>query len=94
MYNDGYECRVYRPVAGTLNILGGTENTSMANMLLSHKYPHNPRPGQDIVKIAEGDLDQVIEGVTRGGTGSMVEAYKDNNKAKERVRLHGRRSNN
>jgi len=85
LYNDGEECRVYRPIAGTLNMLDELRNTGMVNMLLSHTHPHNPRPGKQIASITEADLDTVLEGYTRGGTGSMVEAYKDNNKAKERV---------
>ena len=93
-YNDGGECRVYRPVAGTLNFLDETRNTSMANMLLSHTIQNSPRPAKQIASVTEEDLDVVLEGFTRGGAGSMVVALKNNNKAKERILARAKGSNN
>jgi len=90
LYNDGEVCRIYRPVAGTLNILGES-NTSMKNMMLSHKYEHNPRPGRAIAKITEDDLDRVLTGYTRDSKVGTGRGARDNwNKGKQKVLEHAK----
>jgi len=90
LYNDGYECRVFRPVAGTLNILG-EHNTCMVNMMLSHYMPNNPRPGKAIVKLTEKDLDTVLDGYTRESQVGTLRGSKDDwNKGKQKVLEHAK----
>jgi hypothetical protein len=92
-YNDGGECRVYRPVAGTLNMLDETRNTSMVNMQLSHTIQNSPRPVKQIASVTEEDLDRVLDGYTKG-IGTRLESMYDNNKAKERILARAKGSNN
>jgi len=93
LYNDGMECRVYRPVAGTLNILDEFNNTPMGNFVLSHSYPHKPRPGQSIAKVTEDDLDNVIDGYTRPSkVGTGRGAHDNRNKGKQRVLEHAKQN--
>ena len=90
MYNDGYECRVFRPVAGSLNFLGKS-NVCMGNMILSHTYPHNPRPAKSIANITEKDLDSVLNGYTRDSKVGSMRGARDNwNKAKQKVIEHAK----
>ena len=93
LYNDGFECRIYRPVAGTLNFLG-EENTPMYNFLLSHTYPHNPRPGKEIANITEEELDRVLDGYTKSDSklGNMRGAHDNRNKGKKKVLEHAKQS--
>ena len=90
LYNDGYECRVYRPVAGSLNFLGD-DNVGMGNMLLSHTHPNYPRPAKNIAKITESDLDRVLDGYTRDSKVGSMRGARDNwNKAKQKVIEHAK----
>ena len=59
-YNDGFECRIYKPVQGQTVLLGATENTSMEHLALATIIEHNPSPVKKHNEVSEADLDHVL----------------------------------